>query len=265
MEILTSQLSCAVEALGRANARPATCRHRHHQPAQTVIVWERETGRPIHPAIVCRTAVLLRSAASGGERCRRRCLQPHRAGAGPLFFRYQGGLDSGPRAGSAGAGRARRAAFGTVDSWLIWHLTSGSRHVTDVTTPRGPCCSTSSRASGTRSCCASSIFPQPAAGSGLVEPERGEVTTRWGWAESHCGYCGRPAGGAVRATVLAGGRGQEHLWNRLLPVAEHRHPLCAVEAPADYHAAASAGHRWSTPSRAASSSAGRWCSGCATT
>jgi len=99
-----------------------------------VIVWERATGKPIYPAIVWQDR---RTAAQ--------CSQLEESGVGddvsnrtglvldPYFSATKVGwiLDHVPGARA----RAERGelAFGTVDSWLIWHLTSGSRHVTDVT------------------------------------------------------------------------------------------------------------------------------------
>jgi glycerol kinase len=97
-------------------------------------VWERETGRPIHPAIVWqdrRTAAqcsLLEESGVGDDVSNRTGLV-----LDPYFSATKVGwiLDHVPGARA----RAERGelAFGTVDSWLIWHLTSGSRHVTDVT------------------------------------------------------------------------------------------------------------------------------------
>src|SRR5439155_26828856 len=52
-EILTSQLTCAVEALAKAGARPRdVAAIGITNQRETVIVWERETGKAIHPAIV---------------------------------------------------------------------------------------------------------------------------------------------------------------------------------------------------------------------
>jgi glycerol kinase len=52
-EILTSQLSCAVEVLVRVSARPRdVAAIGITNQRETVIVWERATGKPIHPAIV---------------------------------------------------------------------------------------------------------------------------------------------------------------------------------------------------------------------
>ena len=53
MEILTSQMSCAVEALGKVGARPRdVAAIGITNQRETVIVWERATGKPIHKAIV---------------------------------------------------------------------------------------------------------------------------------------------------------------------------------------------------------------------
>src|ERR1035441_10054406 len=52
-EILTSQLACAIEALGRAGAYPRDVGAIGiTNQRETVIVWDRATGKPIHPAIV---------------------------------------------------------------------------------------------------------------------------------------------------------------------------------------------------------------------
>jgi glycerol kinase len=52
-EILTSQISCAVEALGKVGARPRdVAAIGITNQRETVVVWERATGKPIHPAIV---------------------------------------------------------------------------------------------------------------------------------------------------------------------------------------------------------------------
>jgi glycerol kinase len=135
MEILTSQLACAVEALGRVGARPRdVAAIGITNQRETVIVWERATGRPIHPAIVWqdrRTASLCTELEESGvgESVSAKTglvLDPYFSATKVRWI-----LDrvEGARA------RAERGelAFGTVDSWLIWHLTSGTRHVTDVT------------------------------------------------------------------------------------------------------------------------------------
>lgn len=135
MEILTSQLSCAVEALGKAGARPRdVAAIGITNQRETAIVWERATGKPIHPAIVWqdrRTAPLcehLERSGAGDDVSNRTglVLDPYFSATKVAWI-----LDNVPGARA----RAERGelAFGTVDSWLIWHLTSGRRHVTDVT------------------------------------------------------------------------------------------------------------------------------------
>lgn len=134
-EILTSQLSCAVEALGTIGARPRdVAAIGITNQRETVIVWERATGKPIHPAIVWQDR---RTAA--------RCKELEERGLGetissrtglvidPYFSATKVAwiLENVP--GARAQAERGELAFGTVDSWLIWHLTSGQKHVTDVT------------------------------------------------------------------------------------------------------------------------------------
>src|ERR1700722_16934389 len=69
-EILTSQMSCAVETLGKVGARPRDIAAIGiTNQRETVIVWERATGKAIHPAIVWqdrRTAPLCESLEKSG-------------------------------------------------------------------------------------------------------------------------------------------------------------------------------------------------------
>jgi glycerol kinase len=134
-EILTSQLSCAVEVLGKVGARPRdVAAIGITNQRETVIVWERATGKAIHPAIVWqdrRTAARCSALKESGveEDVSNRTglvLDPYFSATKVAWI-----LDNVPGARA----RAERGelAFGTVDSWLIWHLTSGHRHVTDVT------------------------------------------------------------------------------------------------------------------------------------
>jgi len=134
-EILTSQLSCAVEALGKAGARPRdVAAIGITNQRETVIVWERATGKAICPAIVWqdrRTAAQCKALVESGAEDEIASktglvIDPYFSGT-----KIQWILDNveGARA------RAERGelAFGTVDSWLVWNLTSGKRHVTDYT------------------------------------------------------------------------------------------------------------------------------------
>jgi glycerol kinase len=99
---------------------------------ETTIVWDRQSGEPLHNAIVWqdrRTAPLcdqLREA--GGENLVRErtglVIDPYFSGSKIAWL-----LDHVPGARA----RAERGelAFGTVDTWLIWHLTGNGTHVTD--------------------------------------------------------------------------------------------------------------------------------------
>jgi len=133
-EIWASQISVAVEALSRAELRPRDIvAIGITNQRETTIVWDRETGKPIHNAIVWqdrRTAAFCDELKAGGHEA----LIQERTGL--LIDSYFSGskirwiLDHVADARRLAA--AGRLAFGTVDSWLIWKLTSGRLHVTDV-------------------------------------------------------------------------------------------------------------------------------------
>jgi glycerol kinase len=134
-EILTSQMSCAVEALGKAGARPRDIAAIGiTNQRETVIVWERATGKPIHPAIVWqdrRTAAHCKALAESGAE------DEISAKTGLVIDPYFSATKIAWILENVSGARAKaergELAFGTVDSWLIWHLTSGTRHVTDLT------------------------------------------------------------------------------------------------------------------------------------
>ncbi len=135
MEILTSQMSCAVEALGKAGARPRdVAAIGITNQRETVVVWDRATGKPIHHAIVWqdrRTAAFCESLEQQGlgDTISNRTglvIDPYFSATKIKWI-----LDNVP--GARARADKGELAFGTVDSWLIWHLTSGKHHVTDVT------------------------------------------------------------------------------------------------------------------------------------
>ena len=134
-EILTSQLSAAVEVLGRAGVRPRDVAALGiTNQRETAIVWDRATGKPVYNAIVWqdrRTAdVCARLIADGVEdEVRGRSglrLDPYFSGTKVAWI-----LDN--VAGARERAERGELCFGTVDSWLLWNLTSGKRHVTDRT------------------------------------------------------------------------------------------------------------------------------------
>jgi glycerol kinase len=101
---------------------------------ETTVVWDRETGRPIHNAIVwqdTRTAGLVRELAGshGVDRLRDRVGLPLSTYfSGPKISWILDHVDGARERAEQG-----ELAFGTIDAWLLWKLTGGSLHATDVT------------------------------------------------------------------------------------------------------------------------------------
>ncbi len=134
-DILTSQITAAVEALGKLQLRPRDVAGVGiTNQRETTSVWDRETGKPVYNAIVWqdrRTAPLCQQLVKDGAE------SAVRAKTGLLIDPYFSGtkiawiLDN--VAGAREKAEAGKLAFGTVDSWLIWNLTSGAKHVTDYT------------------------------------------------------------------------------------------------------------------------------------
>ena len=133
-DLWTTTRRTALAALAEANltARDIAAIGLTNQ-RETTLLWDRRTGRPLHRAIVWqdrRTAGL--------------CAQLKRRGLESLFRRKTGLLLDPYFSGTKLAwlldhipGARRRAergelAFGTVDTWLLWQLTGGRVHATDV-------------------------------------------------------------------------------------------------------------------------------------
>jgi glycerol kinase len=100
---------------------------------ETTVVWERATGRPIHPAVVWQSrasaAICERLRADGHEKL-------VRERTGLVIDAYFSGtkirwiLDQVP--GAQKRAEAGELVCGTIDTWLIWNLTNGRTHATDV-------------------------------------------------------------------------------------------------------------------------------------
>ena len=133
-QIASSQIAVALEALAQAGARPSdVAAIGIANQRETAIVWNRETGEPVHNAIVWQD----RRTADFCERLRKE-------GRGPLIQQRTGllidsyfsaskiswMLDNVP--GARGLAEGGKLAFGTVDSWLLWKLTGGRVHATDA-------------------------------------------------------------------------------------------------------------------------------------
>ena len=134
-EIWASQSGTASEALGKANldsediAAVGVTNQR-----ETTLVWDRETGQPVYPAIVWQD----RRTADVCARLKRDGVEPlltAKTGlrADPYFSatKIQWILDHVP--GARRRAEDGRLLFGTVDTWLLWQLTDRQVHVTDAT------------------------------------------------------------------------------------------------------------------------------------
>ena len=134
VEIWETQLAVAREALEKASLSAADIAAIGiTNQRETTVVWNRETGRPVCNAIVwqCR-----RTSDACDELKRRGLAEPIRAKTGLLIDAYFSGtklrwiLDNvkGAREDAA----AGKLLFGTIDTWLVWNLTGGRVHATDV-------------------------------------------------------------------------------------------------------------------------------------
>src|SRR4051794_11112810 len=122
VEVTLAQLgrtlgSTSIAAIGITNQR------------ETAVAWDRKTGRPLHRAIVWqdrRTAARCDALRDAGHLplIRERTglvLDPYFSATKLAWLFTEGGVTAG-----------RDTAVGTIDSWLIWKLTGGAVHATDV-------------------------------------------------------------------------------------------------------------------------------------
>jgi glycerol kinase len=133
-EIWSTQLEMAREALASAKSTAADIAGIGiTNQRETTVLWDRETGQPVHNAIVWqdrRTAAICDRLEKQGVEA----LVTGRTGLllDPYFSgtKLQWMLDN--LDGVRERAEAGRLAFGTVDTWLIWNLTGGRVHATDV-------------------------------------------------------------------------------------------------------------------------------------
>lgn len=135
-DILSSQLGALTELLLTYSVSPAEIDSVGiTNQRETTVVWDRATGEPIANAIVwqCRrTAPMVEALASdpvvAAEITARTGLVPD-----AYFSASKIAWILGEVPGARAKAEAGELAFGTVDSWLIWKLTYGAVHATDVT------------------------------------------------------------------------------------------------------------------------------------
>jgi glycerol kinase len=134
MEIWSSQLATAHEVLAKAqlNASDIHAIGITNQ-RETTVLWNRKTGQPVHHAIVWQDRRAEPLCAKLREDGMTGTIQEK---TGLVIDAYFSGtklrwlLDNVP--GARAAAERGELAFGTVDSWLIWQLTGGKQHVSDV-------------------------------------------------------------------------------------------------------------------------------------
>jgi glycerol kinase len=133
IELLDNTLAVIEHALREANLSPRDLAAVGiTNQRETTLLWDRATGRPVHNALVwqdTRTDALVAEYARDGgqDRFRAQTGLPLASYFSALKLRWL--LDNVPEARRRA--EAGDLAFGTVDSWLMWHLTG--KHITDVT------------------------------------------------------------------------------------------------------------------------------------
>ncbi|MCC6277261.1 MAG: glycerol kinase GlpK [Oligoflexia bacterium] len=134
-EIWKSVLGSVGRALSDARVKPnqIACIGITNQ-RETTLVWEKSSGDPIYNAIVWQDR---RTAKTCASLKKRKLESQFRSKTGLLLDPYFSGtkiawiLDNVPHARSRA--RSGNLAFGTIDTYLLWRLTAGDEHATDVT------------------------------------------------------------------------------------------------------------------------------------
>ena len=135
IEIAEAAVSVAKQAISRANLAPGDIAAIGiANQRETTIVWERSTGRPLANAIVWQDR---RTAEICGDIGRGEHARDIRQITGLVVDAYFSAtklmwllttIPNGQQRAEAG-----ELCFGTVDTWLLWHLTGGAVHATDAT------------------------------------------------------------------------------------------------------------------------------------
>src|SRR5688500_3175393 len=134
MEIWSSQASVLAESIIKAGLKPSDINAIGiTNQRETTIVWDRNTGQPVYNAIVWQD----RRTASFCDSIKQQHGSNIQQKTGLIVDAYFSAskikwiLDNVD--GAREKAEKGTLAFGTVDSWLIWNLTAGKVHVTDVT------------------------------------------------------------------------------------------------------------------------------------
>ncbi len=135
-DILSSQLGALTELLVSEGLAPSDIDSIGiTNQRETTIVWDRETGEPVYNAIVwqCRRTADMVDRLCGDPAVAERITAKTGLVPDPYFSasKIAWVLENVP--GAREKAHAGKLAFGTIDSWLIWTLTYGAVHATDVT------------------------------------------------------------------------------------------------------------------------------------
>jgi glycerol kinase len=133
LEILSSQMKVLHQATEKIDVEEVAAIGITNQ-RETTVVWNKNTGKPVYNAIVWQD-----------RRTAEFCQSLNKEGKGPIVKEKTGlVLDayfSGSKIrwildnveGASGLANSGELLFGTIDTWLIWNLTKGKVHATDVT------------------------------------------------------------------------------------------------------------------------------------
>ena len=133
-EIWSSQLAVFTETLAKSKSKLESIKAIGiTNQRETTVLWNKRTGNPIYNAIVWQDR---RTADYCAELIAQGHLEKVQQKTGLLIDSYFSAtkikwiLDNVP--GARKLAEKNELAFGTIDSWLIWNLTDGKTHVTDV-------------------------------------------------------------------------------------------------------------------------------------
>ncbi|WP_266202350.1 glycerol kinase GlpK [Pontibacter kalidii] len=134
-EIWSTQVGVAAEAILKAGLQAKDIQAIGiTNQRETTVVWDRQTGQVVHNAIVWQD----RRTSAYCDELKEQGLEPMiREKTGLVIDSYFSAtkirwiLDNVP--GAREKAEAGRLIFGTIDTWLIWKMTDGKEHVTDVT------------------------------------------------------------------------------------------------------------------------------------
>jgi len=115
-------------------------------------------------------------------------------------------------------------AFGTVDSWLVWKLTDGRTHVTDVSNASRTMLFNINTLNWDEELLnlfqiPYSMLPRVASSSEVLRYHQRHLFCSQG---AYCRHSRRPAGSPFWTNVYKSGNGQKYLWHRLLYSYEYR-------------------------------------------